>query len=314
MAKQLPTDPFPDTSSKVTFIVQRARQYGLDPAAVLAVWTHEGLSGGIGDHGTSFGPGQMHIGGVYDSAVAEAGAPPGSDPTAANNWANSPAGIDFALSKVAGVARGLRGYGAINAIVRSFENPLQPDAEVANAEASYPQASYVAAGVGLPSMSSGGLIGRIETAIGGTVAAAPGVAGSAVQHVPGVKQVESVGSFLGKLADPKFLLRAGEVIAGAVLLIAGLYLLARQIGLAAVLPKGAASSAGGGGGGGNDPFAWTAQQAEEAQRRAEAAFQAGEARGRRSVEPVDVQREREHQAGRRARSRAAAAASSDIPF
>jgi hypothetical protein len=307
---KLPTQPFPDQSSKVQFIVARARQYGIDPAAVLAVWTHEGLSGAIGDNGTSFGPGQMHVGGVYDSAVADAGAPPGSDPTAANNWANSPAGIDYALSRIAGVARGLRGYPAINAIVRRFENPANPDAEVANAEQSYPQASYVAAGVGLPSTSGGGIIGRAEQVIGGTIAQAPGVAGAAAQHVPGVKQAESVASFLGRLADPKFLLRAGEVIAGAVLLIAGLYLLARQIGLAAVLPKGAGSS----GGGGGDPFAWTADQAQEAQRRAEAAFAAGEARGRTSVEPVDVQQEREHESRRRARSRAAAAASSDIPF
>jgi NlpC/P60 family len=57
---------------------------------------------------------------------------------------------------------------------------------------------------------------------------------SAVQDARGVvKGTESVGSFLGKLTDPSFLLRGVEVIGGVVLALLGLLLLARASGLGA---------------------------------------------------------------------------------
>jgi hypothetical protein len=51
-----------------------------------------------------------------------------------------------------------------------------------------------------------------------------------------VSPITAVADFLGKLTDPAFLLRAGEVVAGAVLVMVGGYLLAKQVGLSASIP------------------------------------------------------------------------------
>lgn len=48
---------------------------------------------------------------------------------------------------------------------------------------------------------------------------------------------ESVGTFLGKLTDPNFWLRALQITAGGVMILVGLYLLAKQVGLAPDVPR-----------------------------------------------------------------------------
>lgn len=106
-------------------IAAGARQRGLDPAAVLAVAAGEGLSGRIGDNGTSFGPFQLHIGGVFPVGVV----PRGQEQA----WAMSPAGINYALDRIAQVAQGLRGPQAVETIIRRFERPKDPDSSVRNA-------------------------------------------------------------------------------------------------------------------------------------------------------------------------------------
>jgi hypothetical protein len=56
---------------------------------------------------------------------------------------------------------------------------------------------------------------------------------SAVNTAGGVVSgVESVGGFLGKLTDPSYLLRGLQIVAGGVLVLVGLALLVRQVGLA----------------------------------------------------------------------------------
>src|ERR1035437_6292292 len=77
----------------------------LDPQAVLAVASSEGLGGGIGDQGTSFGPWQLHIGGAFPSGVVSHGNE--------QAWAWSPAGIDYALRHIASVAGGQAGGEAV---------------------------------------------------------------------------------------------------------------------------------------------------------------------------------------------------------
>jgi len=64
----------------------------------------------------------------------------------------------------------------------------------------------------------------------GGVSNAPGSSGSGL--LPGISQAQAIADFLGKLTDPSYILRALEIIAGGVLVIVGLYLLARQVGLA----------------------------------------------------------------------------------
>lgn len=108
------------------YIRARASAMGLDPRAVLAVAKMEGLGGGVGDNGTSFGPFQLHIGGAMPKGI--------SNP---QKWATSPAGINYALQRIAGVARGEHGAQAIADIVSRFERPANPSAEIAGAEQAY---------------------------------------------------------------------------------------------------------------------------------------------------------------------------------
>jgi cell wall-associated NlpC family hydrolase len=101
---------------------------GLDPRAVIAVARQEGLGGGVGDHGTSFGPFQLHEGGALPSGIPL---------NRAQAWAESPAGINYALSRIKGVAGGLHGSQAVQAIVSRFERPANIAGEVAGAMRDY---------------------------------------------------------------------------------------------------------------------------------------------------------------------------------
>ena len=118
-------------------IIQGSRARNLDPMAVLAVAQQEGLGGGIGDSGTSFGPFQLHVGGALPRGRG-------------NQWANSPEGINYALDRIASVAKGKHGAAAINAIVTQFERPANPGREASRALASYGQVGGGAAGTSSP--------------------------------------------------------------------------------------------------------------------------------------------------------------------
>lgn len=123
MAAQLP-----DLRSAVA--ARLAQFPNLDPRAVLAVGGQEGLGGGIGDNNTSFGPFQLHQGGAYPASAPQ-------DPAAAQAWASSPTGIDYALGLMNQSAGGLKGPAAISAIVGKFERPADPAGETARAIAAY---------------------------------------------------------------------------------------------------------------------------------------------------------------------------------
>lgn len=114
----------------VDYVRQVAPVKGLDPNAVLAVASQEGLGGGIGDSGTSFGPWQLHQGGALPSSVGNLGA------DVAQAWAWSQDGINYALDQMAGVAKGLTGTQAVTTIVTQFERPANPQAEIQGALAS----------------------------------------------------------------------------------------------------------------------------------------------------------------------------------
>jgi hypothetical protein len=134
----------------------------LDPRAVFAIAQHEGLSGGIGDQGTSFGPFQLHWGGAYPSFA------PQGNPQAAQTWASSPAGIDYALGQIQGVAGGLTGREAIYNISSRFERPADVAGEVADAIAHY--------GAPLPAAVAAAAPGGVYHAYGAQ-SVAPAVAG-----------------------------------------------------------------------------------------------------------------------------------------
>lgn len=120
-----------------------APRLGLDPYAVAAVSRVEGGGrfGEVGDGGTSFGPFQLHVGGAL---------PPGKNAA----WANSAAGVLYAMQHMSAVARGLRGLPAVQAIVTRFERPAAPGPEVQNAWAGYK--SFGAPLTGAPLGTGGG--------------------------------------------------------------------------------------------------------------------------------------------------------------
>src|ERR1043166_9448520 len=121
------------------YIAQSARRRGLDPAAVLAVASVEGGFGGaVGDQGTSFGPFQLHVGGALPHGKGGA-------------WANSPAGIEYALNQIARAAGGRKGRAAIEEIVRGFERPAAPGAEIQKAFGRYGKVGGGVAGPAGPS-------------------------------------------------------------------------------------------------------------------------------------------------------------------
>lgn len=113
-------------------IASMAAQYGLDPQAVMAVSKMEGLGGGIGDGGHAFGPFQLNNAGGAITGMFK-----GWTNEQIQAWAWSPAGLQFALTRIAAVAKGQKGYAAISSIVNKFERPKNPGAEVAGAESAY---------------------------------------------------------------------------------------------------------------------------------------------------------------------------------
>lgn len=81
-------------------------------------------------------------------------------------------------------------------------------------------------------------VGKIPSSVGQSILAhGTSTASSLLNHVPGVSQAEAVGSFLGKLTDPSYLLRGLQIVAGAGMVAIGVTLLARQVALAADVPS-----------------------------------------------------------------------------
>lgn len=113
-------------------LAQLLRARGVDPAAASAVFNQEGASGGIGDSGHAFGPGQFNdAGGVWTGRY------PGMTPEQKNAVAWSPAGLRELADRVARVAAGLHGGQAVRAIVSRFERPADVPGEISRALAGY---------------------------------------------------------------------------------------------------------------------------------------------------------------------------------
>lgn len=136
----------------VQSIVAGARARNIDPNAVLAVSRMEGLSGGIGDGGHAFGPFQLNnAGGVITGRFQ------GESPQQIQQWATSPAGIDFALGRIGQVAGGLSGQAAVRAIVSRFERPADIPGETSRAIAAYGTPSAAPVAPMAPPPAAGGM-------------------------------------------------------------------------------------------------------------------------------------------------------------
>lgn len=151
------TAPRMSNVANVTPIIQQlATKYRLDPRAVLAVARGEGglvnRPGDVGDlaGGGSYGPFQLYTKGALPAQYR-------GRPAAADQWAWSPAGIDYALGRMASVgAGGLTGASAVKRIISKFERPADPTTSIRNALArlSSGGGSAVSTGASLPMNSA----------------------------------------------------------------------------------------------------------------------------------------------------------------
>lgn len=127
-------------TQRVAVYNQRNPGRSIDPRAALAVAAQEGLSGGIGDGGHAFGDFQLN-----DAGGVLTGKFPGLSAQQKQQWASSPAGIDFALGGIGKVSGGMRGADAVKAIVSQFERPANIPRETQSALAAYGIQPQVAA-------------------------------------------------------------------------------------------------------------------------------------------------------------------------
>lgn len=183
----------------MTYLWYRAKQLGLDPAAVLAVANVEGgFSQAVGDSGTSFGPFQLHKGGRLPTNI--------SDP---KSWANTPTGLNYALQGISSSgAKGKAGYASVSTIVTKFEKPANPSGEVTSAMGQY--ATY---------MKWATKAGSVKADIGNITAQDPiSSAASAVAGAVGdtASAIGSIGSFFGALGKADTWKRVGKVLAGSI--------------------------------------------------------------------------------------------------
>lgn len=165
-----------DREGVIAYVRQRAPEYGLDPAAVLAVGEQEGMGGGIGDTGTSFGPWQLHVGGAFPGQLS------GLTSSGKHAWAWSTEGVDYALGSMSKVASGLTGGSAISSLVQNFERPREDlrGGEIARAQGRYGWWTGIFGGIGgqgqtgaqepaqepVPSPPTGGAAGALPGAAG----------------------------------------------------------------------------------------------------------------------------------------------------
>ena len=233
--------PSGDTvSNAIIRIVQDAKQYKLDPAALLAVAVNgEGNFSNPGDSNSSFGPFSLHQGGALNTSPGEAiyqssGAP------SASLWAWSPAGVDYAVGQIAqAVPQGQTGTAAISSIVTQFEHPADPTSEINRAVAGYPKAQQVSSLVeqGATVTSGGTATDAVSNTVIGGVESALNIAGtSQAQGVlnqipivgPAVSGAGDTVNALGSIASwSKSPVRILQLVLGGALVLLGLFLLAR---------------------------------------------------------------------------------------
>lgn len=259
--------PFIEPSAEREYITRKATELGLDPQAVLAVAAHEGVSipAQVGDQGTSFGPWQLHAGGALPASVWQQG------PEYANAWANSQAGIDYALNAIATVAKGQRGPTAVRSIVYGFEHPADPAGETARSIATYNQGGQP----GLSTSGPGNPIGG-----GGISSATPGV--GAV-----LSAADSVPKFLRFVTSWRF----AEIVGGFLLLIVGLVLLGRQLGVNVPAPGPFGRSASRAQAGADSTFAFEpGEQAHRARQASRRTSRQGSTSGGRKLHTLPADR------------------------
>lgn len=166
--------------SVAPFITSQSRRLNLDPDAVLAVARGEGGlvnrpgTQDIGDlaGGGSYGPFQLYARGALPRRLV-------GNRAAADAWAWSPQGINYALSQIAKVAAGRKGKDAVVNIIRRFERPANPSSSIQAALARLGSSGASVGGevaplapassaTSLPSQSDSSVSPIVQAILGGT--------------------------------------------------------------------------------------------------------------------------------------------------
>lgn len=249
MAAASSTSTVPRTLTIEQYIALRSKQLGLDPAAVLAVASQEGGFKPAPGHydpdtqghpGYSYGPFQLRSPGRFPSQVDPSAGSSASSRAAAFAWSKQ--GIDYALQGIASVAKGQKGDQAVSTIVSRFEQPADPSSEIARANRSYLDFYHydrpgglkggLFSGVDLIPLPVGPVAG-LETIAGGSAGAAEGAglgagagaAGKTVLNDLLKKGAGAGGAALAAYLLRNYLVRALEVVGGAILVLLGLAML-----------------------------------------------------------------------------------------
>lgn len=230
---------------EIDYIRKRATELGLDPEAVLAVATHEGLTvpAQVGDSGTSFGPWQLHAGGRLPPQIFSQGS------VYAQQWANSTVGIDYALQGIATVAKGKQGPDAVTAIVNLFERPRADlrAGEVASSISTYNQGGAPLTGDYNPASAAdwgSTTFGNLPSAAAHAAANVPIGGVLSINDIIGIpKAAWDALTFPEKMFAFLTSWRFAEIVGGIILLVVGLFLVGRALGVSVpVGPLGSAAS------------------------------------------------------------------------
>lgn len=142
----------PGSQQALNYLRQLLVQEHVNPDAAMSVFSVEGASGGIGDGGHAFGPGQFNnAGGVWTGRYK------GLSPQQINAIAWSQQGLQELAQRVGRVAGGVKNpTKAVQQIVTQFERPADPKGEVAKALARLGKGNLVNAAWGEPGSPKGG--------------------------------------------------------------------------------------------------------------------------------------------------------------
>lgn len=221
----------------VEFLAEGAARRDINPGAVLSdVAAEGGFFGAKGDSGTSYGPFSLHEGGLLPANI--------DNPEA---WAQKPAGLNYALNLIQRYAAGLPAHPAIEHIVRDFENPRDENAQIAKIDIIYRKAGAAGAlpptRAELQQVSAKSWLKSWWNTIGGPGSPGGDIGkGTGADLLPGgdgglLGNLGEVGKFFHIIAWPfQHPVRSGQILAGSILVLVGIYLLGRAFGVSPPVP------------------------------------------------------------------------------
>lgn len=191
--------------------------------AILAVAQMEGWGGGIGDGGTAYGPWQDHM---TDGRLARWSGR-GPNDAEVQDWAWSQEGASYVIGDMHRDVPGLDSMPPamqVDNIVRRFERPANPNAEVSGALSRLGGSTPTGGRGPRPSSGGGGGIGGFFGGLGHDVASPFESLWSSTAGAVG--DVVGFLKLAAWLVNPLTWLRAVEGLFGFVLMLAGLYFIA----------------------------------------------------------------------------------------